>query len=97
MKKLISTIIIAALLAMIPAGASAATSDYNMAKAYAAKHHATIEKVITISQGGYKGKVKGSRYTVRYPKKAKKGKTVTVYMVEKRGDIVAMVCMGVVK
>lgn len=76
-----------------------ATSDYQLAKNWANKHGGgyTIEKVITTAQGGYKGKVKGTRYTVRYPKKVAKGKTVKVYMIEKKDDVKAMACLGVVK
>ena len=77
----------------------AGTSDYQLAKNWANKHGGgyTIEKVITIAQGGYKGKEKGTKWTVRYPKKVSKGKKVIVYMVEKKGDVYAMVCLGKVK
>lgn len=75
------------------------TSDYQLAKNWANKHckGATIEKVITVSKGGYKGQVKGTKWTVKYPKKVSKGKKVTVYMVEKNGDVKTMVCLGKVK
>lgn len=99
MKKAIITImlIITMLAASVPAYAG--TSDYELAKEWKAKHcpKAHIEKVITKAQGGKKGKVCGTRYTVKYPKKVKKGKKVTVYMIEKGGDVKAMVCMGKVK
>lgn len=74
-----------------------AASDYDLAKTWADKHckGATIQKVNTISQGGYKGK--SGKYTVRYPKKVAKGKKVKVYMVVKKGDVKAMVCLGSVK
>ena len=76
-----------------------AISDYQLAKNWANKHGGgyTIEKVITTAQGGYKGKVKGTKWTVKYPKKVSKGKTVKVYMIEKKGDVKAMACLGVVK
>lgn len=57
----------------------------------------TITKVVTISKGGTRGKVEGTSYIVKYPKKVKKGKKVTCYMVEKNGDVCAMVCLGKVK
>lgn len=76
-----------------------ATSDYQLAKNWASKHGGgyTIEKVITIAQGGYKGKEQGTKWRVKYPKKVKKGKRVTCYMIEKNGDVKAMVCCGKVK
>ena len=76
-----------------------ATSDYQLAKNWANKHGSgyTIEKVITVAQGGYKGKVKGTKWTVKYPKKVSKGKTIKVYMIEKNGDVKAMACLGKVK
>lgn len=54
-----------------------------------------IETVNTTAQGGYKGKA--GKYTVKYPKKVKKGKKVKVYMVVKGGDVKAMICLGKVK
>ena len=76
-----------------------ATSDYQKAVNWVNSHGGgyTIEKVVTISKGGKVGKVKGTSYVVKYPKKVKKGKKVTCYMVEKNGDICAMVCLGKVK
>ena len=100
MKKMIISLIVIVTMALasVPAYASA-QSDYELAKSWANSHcnGATIEKVTTISKGGYKGKVKGTKWTVKYPKKVKKGKKVTVYMVEKGNDVVAMVCLGKVK
>ena len=77
----------------------AGTSDKQLAENWANSHGGgyTIEKVITVSKGGKKGQVKGTKWTVKYPKKVKKGKKVTVYMVEKNGDVKAMVCLGKVK
>ena len=76
-----------------------ATSDKQLAVNWVNNHGGgyTIEKVITVSKGGTKGKVKGTKWIVKYPKKVKKGKKVTCYMVEKNGDVCAMVCLGVVK
>lgn len=75
------------------------TSDYQKAVNWVNSHGGgyTITKVITIAKGGIKGQVKGTNWTVKYPKKVKKGKKVTVYMVEKDGDICAMVALGKVK
>ena len=62
-----------------------------------------IEKVVTKSVGGYKGRTTGKhKYSVRYPKKVKKGKKVTVYFIwnpknNACDDIVAMICLGIVK
>lgn len=76
-----------------------ATSDKQLAVNWANNHGGgyTITKVITISKGGKKGNVKGTKWNVKYPKKVKKGKKVTCYMVEKNGDVCAMVCCGKVK
>jgi predicted transcriptional regulator YheO len=76
-----------------------ATSDKQLALNWANSHGGgyTIEKVITVSKGGKTGKVKGTKYIVKYPKKVKKGKKVTCYMVEKNGEVYAMVCLGKVK
>lgn len=74
-------------------------NDYQIAKKWVKNHKGkyTITKVITISKGGTKGKVKGTKYIVRYPKKVKKGKKVICYMIEKKGDVCAMVACGKVK
>ena len=95
MKKLIAIMMVCMVMGS-PITAHAA-SDYDLAKTWADKHckGATIQKVNTISQGGHKGKA--GKYTVRYPKKVKKGKKVKVYMVVKKGDVKAMVCCGKVK
>ena len=76
-----------------------ATSDKQLALNWANNHGGgyTIENVVTVSKGGTKGQVKGTKYIVRYPKKVKKGKKVTCYMVEKNGEVYAMVCLGKVK
>lgn len=76
-----------------------AKSDKAIAKEWARAHGGNfkIKKIVTISKGGKKGKVKGTRYIVKYPKKVKKGKRVIVYMIEKSGDVCAMVCLGKVK
>lgn len=99
MKK-ITVLIIAVMIFIGATGtACAGTSDYELAKQWADKNckGATIEKVVTVSKGGTKGVVKGTKYTVKYPKKVKKGKKVTVYFVEKNGEIERMVCLGKVK
>ena len=79
--------------------ASAKTSDKQLAVNWANNHGGgyTIEKVITVSKGGTTGQVKGTKWRVKYPKKVKKGKKVTCYMIEKNGDVCAMVCCGKVK
>lgn len=61
-----------------------------------------IEKVRTVSDGGKKGHTVKGKYFVKYPKKVKKGKKVTMYFVYNPknnacDDIVAVVCLGVVK
>lgn len=61
-----------------------------------------IEKVQTKSKGGYNGRTIKGNYSVKYPKKVKKGKKVTVYLVYNPNsnysdDVVAMVCLGKVK
>lgn len=56
-----------------------------------------IAKVKTISRGGKVGKIKGTKYKVRYPKKVKKGKAINVYWVYSPhgcGEVVAIVCCG---
>lgn len=76
-----------------------AKSNKALAKEWAKAHGGgfKIKKLVTISNGGKKGKVKGTSYIVKYPKKVKKGKRVIVYMIEKSGDVCAMVCLGKVK
>lgn len=98
MKKIIIAAIMFMLLAVVPVSAGT-KSDYQIAKDWATSHGGGyyIEKVITVSKGGYKGQVKGTKWTVKYPKKVKKGKKVSVYMIEKSGDVKAMVCLGKVK
>lgn len=61
-----------------------------------------IETVKTKSKGGYEGRTINGNYYVKYPKKVKKGKKVTVYFIwnpknNSCDDIVAMVCLGKVK
>lgn len=61
-----------------------------------------IEKVCTVSDGGKKGHTVKGKYVVRYPKKVKKGKKITMYFVwnpknNACDDVVAVVCLGVVK
>ena len=99
MKKLFVVCIIALVLIFSSVTSYGATSDYQKAVNWSNSHGGgyTIEKVITIAKGGTKGKVKGTSYIVKYPKKVKKGKKVTCYMVEKNGDVCAMVCLGKVK
>lgn len=98
-KRFVVMLIITITLVFTTTTTCATTSDYQLAKNWANKHGGgyTIEKVITVAQGGYKGKVKGTKWTVKYPKKVKKGKRVTVYMIEKNGDVYAMVCCGKIK
>lgn len=99
MKKVITTCIIVIMLLLATNTTYATTSDYKLAKQWINNHKGqyTIEKVITISKGGTKGNVKGTKYIVKYPKKVKKGKKVICYMIEKNGDVCAMVCCGKVK
>jgi len=61
-----------------------------------------IEKVRTVSDGGKKGHTVKGKYVVKYPKKVKKGKKVTMYFVwnpknNACDDVVAVICLGVVK
>ena len=61
-----------------------------------------IETLKTKSKGGTKGVVIGTNWCVKYPKKVKKGKKVTVYFVYNPynnacDDVVAMVCLGKIK
>lgn len=97
MKRIIISVIIALMLTTCTTYAK--SNDYDIAKQWVKNHDGkyTITKVVTISKGGTRGKVKGTSYIVKYPKKVKKGKKVTCYMVEKNGDVKAMVCLGKVK
>lgn len=97
MKKIIITAAIIIAMTIATTGTASAASDYDLAKDWKAKHCESghIEKVNTTAQGGYKGKA--GKWTVRYPKKVKKGKKVKVYMVVKGGDVKAMICLGKVK
>lgn len=97
MKKVLIAMMVAVMMAMSAAPAAAATNDYQLAKEWQQEHckGGHVEKVNTVSKGGYKGKA--GKWSVKYPKKVKKGKKVTVYMVVKKGDIKAMVCLGKVK
>lgn len=57
-----------------------------------------IERVKTRAISKTKGKVVGTKYMVKYPKKVKKGKKITVYMIyDDNFEITAMVCLGKVK
>lgn len=61
-----------------------------------------IEKVRTVSDGGTKGHTVKGKYFVKYPKKVKKGKKVTMYLVwnpknNACDDVVAVVCLGMIK
>lgn len=57
-----------------------------------------IERVKTKAISKTKGRVIGTRYIVKYPKKVKKGKRYTVYMVyDENCEITAMVCLGKIK
>lgn len=99
MKKAFVICIIALVLMFSSVASYGATSDKQLAQNWVNNHGGgyTITKVVTISKGGKKGKVKGEKWTVKYPKKVKKDKKVTCYMIEKNGDICAMVCLGKVK
>lgn len=100
MKKVLLVIMMVVIAVVFTTGAaSAKTSDKQLAQNWINNHGGgyTIEKVITVSNGGYKGKVKRTKWTVKYPKKVKKGKKVTCYMIEKNGDVKAMVCLGRIK
>lgn len=98
-KVIIILIVIAMFMASTSITLAKSKSDYDIAKEWAKNHGGkyTITKVVTISKGGTKGKVKGTKYVVKYPKKVKKGKRVVCYMIEKKGDVCAMVCCGKVK
>ena len=97
MKRIITLVIVSLMLATCTTYAK--SNDYEIAKKWVNNHDGkyTITKVVTISKGGTKGRVKGTKYIVRYPKKVKKGKRVVCYMIEKKGDVCAMVCYGKVK
>ena len=97
MRRIIISVIIALMLSTCTAYAT--SSDYNIAKQWVKNHKGnyTITKVITISKGGTKGNVEGTKWNVKYPKKVKKGKRVVCYMIEKNGDVCAMVALGKVK
>ena len=99
MRKIFIICIIALVLIFSSVASYGATSDKQLAENWVNNHGGgyTITKVITISKGGKKGKVKGTSYIVKYPKKVKKGKKVTCYMIEKNGDVCAMVACGKVK
>ena len=99
MKKIFIICIITLTLIFSSVASYGATSDKQLAQNWVNNHGGdyTITKVVTISKGGTKGNVKGTKWTVKYPKKVKKGKKVTVYMIEKNGDVCAMVCCGKVK
>ena len=61
-----------------------------------------IEKLHTVSDGGRNGHTTKGNYYVRYPKKVKKGKKVTMYCVWNPknnicDDVVAVICLGKVK
>lgn len=57
-----------------------------------------IERVKTKAISKTKGRVIGTKYTVKYPKKVKKGKRYTVYMIyDTNLKITAMCCFGKVK
>ena len=63
--------------------------------------HVYIEKVLTISNGGYYGKTKKG-YTIKYNKKVKKGVKVTVYLVYNPSnnitdDVICKVCNHIAK
>ena len=98
-KALIISLVVCIAMMFCSVTAFGGTSDKQLAQNWANSHGGgyTIEKVVTVSKGGTKGQVKGTKWTVKYPKKVKKGKKVTVYMVEKSGDVKAMVCLGKVK
>lgn len=99
MRRIFIICVIALALALSSIASYGATSDYQLAKNWINNHGGgyTITKVVTVSKGGYKGQVKNTRYIVKYPKKVKKGKRITVYMIEKNHDVCAMVCLGKVK
>ena len=70
MKKTLVFIVMVVIAVVFSTGAaSAKTSDLQLAKNWAKNHGGgyTIEKVITVSKGGIKGKIKGTKWTVKYP------------------------------
>ena len=97
MKRIIILVIVSLMLATCTTYAKG--NDYEIAKQWVKNHGGkyTITKVVTISKGGTKGNVKGTKWIVKYPKKVKRGKRVVCYMIEKKGDVCAMVCLGKVK
>lgn len=99
MRKALIICIITLALALSSVASYGATSDKQLAQNWVNNHGGgyTITKVITISKGGTKGKVKSTNWVVKYPKKVKRGKRVVCYMIEKNGDVKAMVCLGKVK
>ena len=63
--------------------------------------HIYIEKIKTTSKGGYWGKTKDG-YSIKYNKKVKKGKKITVYLVYNPSnnycdDVICKVCSHIVK
>ena len=61
-----------------------------------------IEKLKTKSDGKHNGHTIKGHYCVSYPKKVKKGKKVTMYLIWNPytnycDDVVAVVCLGMVK
>lgn len=61
-----------------------------------------IEKLHTKSDGGRNGHTIKGNYYVKYPKKVKKGKKVTMYCVwnpknNSCDDVVAVICLGIIK
>ena len=70
MKKILVVIVMVVIAVVFSTGtASAKTSDKQLAKNWAKNHGGdyTITKVITVANGGYKVKVKGTKWTVKYP------------------------------
>lgn len=56
-----------------------------------------VEKVKTKAMSKNKGKIIGTNDFIKYPKKVKKGKKYTVYMVYDDFDLIAVICCGKVK
>ena len=70
MKKILVVIVMVVIAVVFSTGAaSAKTSDKQLAQNWVNSHGGgyTIEKVITVANGGYKVEVKGTKWTVKYP------------------------------
>lgn len=69
MRKILIICIITLALALSSVASYGATSDKQLSENWVNNHGGgyTIEKVITVANGGYKVKVKGTKWIVKYP------------------------------